>query len=181
MPKTDESGHTENYWLQVETVFSFLLKNQDYLHINRSKDLIRMVMEELKCEERTAQRYISEAKKKDRRLLQKDPVKAFKKALRDRAELISALDLQIAECPSPSVKARFLALKQQAMKDRDELCGLYEKKEKTPRDEILNLNIDYSKLNQRQLQRLAAGEDIRAVLADTDNNHVNDSTDKSQG
>jgi len=180
MPKTDASGHTENYWLQVDTVYSFLLGNQDYLLTQRSISLTRVVMDELKVEIRTAQRLIKEAKKKIRQLHHKNSEKLIHKALQDREDHIRALKLQLEEASKPTEKARFYQLLQTAYKDRDELLGLYEKKEKTPGNENVNLNIDYSKLNSRQLQRLAAGEDIRAVLVDTDNGNPNDSTDKSQ-
>jgi len=179
MPKT-ENGHTEKYWLNVKVVSSFLLTNQEFLECKRGKHLARVVMDELGCEERMAMTYIAEARKEIKLLYTKNVDKKIRKALRDREDQIRSLKLQLADAKKPAEKARFFQLLQTAYKDRDEILGLYEKKEKTPGEANLNLNIDYSKLNSRQLQRLAAGEDIRAVLVDTDNGNPNDSTDKSQ-
>ena len=155
MPKTDESGHTEAYWIRVKVVSSFLLSNQEFLESKRSVDLQEVVKDQFECQESVARKYIAEAKKDIKQLYSKNVDKQIGKALRDREEHIRALKLQLEEAGKPPEKARYYQLLQSAYKDRDELIGLYEQKVK--HTGTINLkNINLSSFTDDQLAKLKA-------------------------
>lgn len=149
-------------WARVDAVINHILDNPAYLQAKRHGGLIKSVVEKIKeltgddISERTAQRYIKEAKGEIRRLAKLQTAKKYERAIMHRLSLIHR-----------ARKAKELKTELLTLKDIAELEGLYPDKNMKHTGEITVKNIDYSKLTKRQLQRIAAGEDINTVLADS--------------
>lgn len=172
MPKTD-NGMTEIVWARVDAVVHLILENDKYFQSKRNLELTNTVMEKFGCQIRMAQRYIAEAKREIRKIGRKNRDAAFVKAIRDREFLISKAKGVKDE------KGNFLInpdykLTLEIMKDRDKLQGLYIEEIKHS-GEIAIKGLDFSKLPEHILQRIAAGEDANKVLAEL---NANSGTDK---
>jgi len=117
MPKTKDK-HTDIIWARVNSILMLLLENDDYLQLKRNKELTETVMKQFGISERSAQIYISEAKREFRKIGRKKAEKgieqAYRKAIRDREFLFRS---------AKSKKDYNLALK--IAQDRDKIQGLY--------------------------------------------------------
>lgn len=149
-------------WARVDAVINHILDNPAYLQAKRHGDLTRSVIEKIKeladdeiCE-RTAERYIKEAKIEIRKLSKLKLKNKLEQAIIYRMSLVQR-----------ARKAKELKTELLTLKDIAELEGLYPEKNMKHSGEITVKNIDYSKLTKRQLQRLAAGEDINNIIADS--------------
>lgn len=155
-------------WARVDAVINHILDNPAYLHAKRYSDLTKTVVDKIKeltgaeITVRTAERYIKEAKIEIRKLCKLKHEKKLERAIINRLSLIQR-----------ARKAKELKTELLTLKDIAELEGLYPDKNMKHTGEITLKNIDYSKLTKRQLQRLAAGEDINTVLADNDDRNSN--------
>lgn len=161
-PEEDDVNRGIITWARVDAVINHILDNPAYLQAKRHGGLIKSVVEKIKeltgkdISERTAQRYIKEAKGEIRRLAKLKTAKKFEHAIVSRMSLVQR-----------ARKAKELKTELLTLKDIAELEGLYPDKNMKHSGEITLKNIDYSKLTKRQLQRLAAGEDINTVIADS--------------
>lgn len=155
MPKT-EGKHTERIWVRIDTVANLILENDRYFQSKRSDELAEIVAERFDVDERTARRYISEAKREVRKLGKKHNINAFKKAIRDREYLFTK---------AKEGKNYKLAL--EVVKDRDELNGLYVQEIKHT-GEIAIRNVDFAKLTDEQLatleRKIKNKEDVNEYL-----------------
>lgn len=154
MPTT-EDGHTDTFWTKVDQVVIQILKNDRFIQNKRLGELTEIICRKMKVSERTAQRYIAEAKKEVRRMGKVKKQSAFKKAIQDREFIIL------------STKKDNLKLALEAMKDRDEILGLYETQVKhSGTVDIKNINL--SSLTDDQLVKLKNfiknGMDVKAAL-----------------
>lgn len=124
MPRTDEK-HTDIVWARVDSVVNLILENDRYLLSKRNGDLCRMVMEKFAIAERTAYRYIAEAKKEIRKLVSTDKTKAFARAMRDREFLYQKAKNGVKDEKNKLVVYPDLKLALDVVKDREKLQGLY--------------------------------------------------------
>lgn len=113
MPKIEESN-TDIVFARVDAIVVLILENERYLQSKRNKELADIVMQKFECKDRTAYTYISQAKREIRKIGNEKKEKAFKKAMRDREWIIQKSKTD------GDTKTALLA-----MKDRDELIGLY--------------------------------------------------------
>lgn len=160
MSRSKDVEHGLIVWARVDAVVSLILQNPRYIKAQRSGELTRVVIDHFKKEkvnitDRTAQRYVKEAKAEIRRISKAKLQEKISKAVFARLSLIE-------RCRTAKDFKTELA----TMKDIAELEGLYPEKNLNIKGELVNKNIDYAKLTKRQLQRLAAGEDINSVLSD---------------
>lgn len=151
MPKID-GEHTETTFAKADAVAKLILENDKYLHGKRSAELCQLVMKEFGVTDNTAYMYIKIARADIKQLGKKDKEKAFKTANR-RNELLWL-----------KLKDSDLKTALETVKEFCKLHGLYE--EQTVKAEVLNKNIDYDKLTDKALRRLAAGESPDVVLSD---------------
>jgi hypothetical protein len=165
MPRLpEESGHTDIVWARIDSVVSLILENDKYFQSKRNKELCDTVMKKFDVSQRTAELYVSEAKKEIRKIGKADKKKAFVKAIRDREFLLQKAkglkDKSGKITEKPDYK---LAL--EIVKDRDKLHGLYVDEVKQS-GELTMKNIDMSKLTEYGLERLKRGDSIEVVLMD---------------
>jgi uncharacterized protein YaeQ len=154
MPTT-EDRHTDTFYTKVDQVVIQILKNDRFIQNKRLSELTKIICEKMNVSERTAFRYIAEAKKEVRRMGKAKKQSAFKKAIQDREFIIL------------SAKQNNLKLALDAMKDRDEIFGLYETQVKHSGNiDIKNINL--SSLTDDQLIKLKNfiknGMDVKAAL-----------------
>ena len=118
MPKLENGEeHTNIIYTRIDAVVQLILKNDRYLQSRRCKELCATMMKEFNVAERTAERYVAEAKKEIRHLSSVKKARAFNRAVRDREYIVNA-----------AKTGDDLKLALEAMKDRDKLFGLYEDK-----------------------------------------------------
>lgn len=161
MPKIDDE-HTNIVWARVDAVAILILENERYLQSKRNKELTEMVSKKFGCDERTSQRYIAEAKREIRKVGTVNRSKAFVKAIRDREYLITKAKGVKDEKGNYVVNPDYKLLLE-ILKDIAKLNGLYIDEVKHS-GEILIKGIDFTKLPEHILQRIASGEDINKVL-----------------
>lgn len=126
MPKLKlKDEHTDIVWTRVDAVVNLILENDRYMQSKRNSELTKSVMEKFKLAERTAQRYISEAKKEIRKLSQADKKNAFAKAMHDREYLLQKAKFGLKDEQNNFIIKPDLALALDVVKDRDKLHGLY--------------------------------------------------------
>lgn len=161
-PEQDE--HTQFFWTRVDSVVVLILENDKYLQSKRNVELTKTIIEQFSVSDRTAQRYIAEAKKAVRRLGLEKRDKAFDKAIRDREFLFQKAKGTKGKdgkyIDEPDYK---LAL--EVVKDRDKIKGLYIEEIKHS-GEITVKNIDYSKFTDYGLERLKKGDPVEQVMID---------------
>jgi hypothetical protein len=147
-------------WARVDAVIKLILDNPAYLHKKRSGDLTRNVVQQIKKQtkenitERTARRYIEEAKKEIKALGKLKFEKKFERAIFNRISLIQRARIE-----------GDLKTELNTLKDLAELEDLYPEKKVNLKGELLLKHFDPSKLTDKQLERLKAGEDPVIVLA----------------
>lgn len=123
MPTTNDQ-HTEIVWVRVDAIVNLILENDKYLHSKRNAELTQKVMGYFGISERTAQRYVSEAKKEIRKIGQSGKKEAFIRAIRDREFLFSKAKGLKNDVGEYIINPDFrLAL--EIIKDRDKIYGLY--------------------------------------------------------
>lgn len=123
MPKTID-GTTEIVWARVDAVVNLILENDRYFQSKRGKELTDIVMQRFGVSDRTAQRYVVEAKKEIRRIGGKDARAAFIKAIQDREFLFQAAKGRKDE-KGKWIESPDFRLALEVVKDRDKLFGLY--------------------------------------------------------
>ena len=165
MPRAkNETEHTDLIWSRIDAVVNLILENDKYYQAKRNKELVDTVMKKFEVAERTARRYVAEAKKEVRRVGSADKKKAFVKAMRDREFLLQKAkglkDPKGGFSEKPDYK---LAL--EIVKDRDKLHGLYVDEIKQT-GEMTMKNIDMSKFTEHGLERLKRGDKVEEVLMD---------------
>lgn len=159
MPRTKDE-HTPILWTRVDAVVNLILENDRYYQSKRNSELTKMVIEKFGISERTAHRYIAEAKSEIRKLSKKNVDQAYIRAIRDREFLyrkaisptfIFNKDLKDEEGNLILVADLKLAL--EVAKDRDHLQGLYVD-EVNINGEVKN-KIDLTGLTVEELRALA--------------------------
>ena len=128
MPKVNsdkEDRHTEIVWARVDAVVNLILENDRYLQSKRNGELCKQVMEQFQIKERTAFRYIAEAKKEIRKLSDTDKKVAFARAMRDRDYLFQTAKRGIKNEKKEYVVFPDHKLALDIIKDRERLNGLY--------------------------------------------------------
>jgi len=156
MPKLPEGEeHTELVFIRIDIVVQMILKNDRFLYSKRCQELVKTVMTDFKCAERTAERYVAEAKKEINKMGKVNKKKAYSKAIRDREYIVSEAKTKDD-----------LKLALDAMKDRDKLNGLYVDEVKQT-GELTMKNVDMSKLTEYGLERLKRGDKVEDVLSDS--------------
>lgn len=126
MPKlTPKEEHTEIVWTRVDAVVNLILENDRYMQSKRNPELTKSVIEKFGLAERTAQRYISEAKKEIRKLSQANKKNAFVRAMRDREFLLQKAKFGMKDEKNRYVINPDLKLALDVIKDREKLHGLY--------------------------------------------------------
>lgn len=124
MPKIDDK-HTDIVWSRVDAVVNLILENDRYLHSKRNKELCKTVMDKFSLAERTAYRYVAEAKKEIRKIGQRDKEKAFIQAIRDREFLFQKAKQVERDEKGRAIGFPDYKLALEVVKDRDKLQGLY--------------------------------------------------------
>jgi hypothetical protein len=153
MPKIKE-GHTDIVWSRVDAVVLLILGNPRYMETKRNIELTNLVVEQFNVSKRTAERYISLAKREVRKIGKEKKEKAFLKAIRDREYLIT----QIRKS-----SIRDFRIELEVMKDRDKLYGLYS--DNINHSGIVTVkNIDMSQFTDYGLEMLANGIPIEKVM-----------------
>jgi hypothetical protein len=156
MPKINpenEDQHTPIVWTRVDAVVNLILENDRYMQSKRNPELTKSVMDKFGLAERTAHRYISEAKKEIRRLGQRDKQKAFERAMHDRESLLQKAKNGVKDEKNRFVLKPDLKLALDVIKDRDKLNGLYvDQIEHSGTIDLTSFNV--SSLTDDQLQRL---------------------------
>lgn len=159
-----ENGHTDIIWARIDSVVALILENDKYLQSKRNAELVETVMKKFEVAERTAHRYVAEAKSEVRKIGKANKQKAFVKAIRDREFLLQKAkgvrDKTGKLTEKPDYK---LAL--EIVKDRDKLHGLYVDEIKQS-GELTMKNVDMSKFTEYGLERLKRGDTIEEVLMD---------------
>jgi len=137
-------NHSVKFYQAVDAVCTILLENTRYLKSKRNKELTQIVTEQLGCSTRTAQRYVSEARREILRIGKEQKEAAFIREIRDREYLLNKVK-------SGGEADYKLAL--EIMKDRAKLLGLYV--EKVEHSGKISLEqIDFNKLSKEQLERI---------------------------
>lgn len=156
MPKiTSGEEHTDLIFTRIDEVVQIILKNDRYIQAQRKPELMKTVMGQFNVSVRTAERYISEAKKEIKKMGKDNKSRAFKRAIRDREFIVSEAKTKDD-----------LKLALEAMKDRDKLNGLYVDEVKQT-GELTMKNVDMSKLTEYGLERLKRGDRVEDVLSDS--------------
>lgn len=150
IPKKED--HTPIIWSRVDAVVGLMLENDRYLSRARTKELIETVKEKFNIAERTAFRYVSEAKKVIRKISRENTANAFNRAMLDREFLFAKAK------NSSDYK---LAL--QIVQDRDKLRGLYI--DKSTQDVTVK-KVDLSIFTDYGLERLSRNEPVELVMQD---------------
>ncbi len=166
MPKT-ENEHTDMIWARVDSVIQVILENDRYLQSKRIKELTDKICEQFDVSDRTARKYISEAKKEIRKYYKLNKDKAFAKAIQDREYLLQ----KVKGIKDPSGKKYIikpdLKLALEVMKDRDKLYGLYVE-EVNVKGKISLIKVDTGKLTDEQLailkSKIKNGENYEEYL-----------------
>lgn len=159
-----ENGHTDIVWSRIDSVVSLILENDKYLQSKRNKELVETVMKKFDASERTASRYVAEAKLEIRKIGKANKHKAFVKAIRDREFLLQKAKGIKNKAGNFAEKPDYkLAL--EILKDRDKLNGLYVDEVKQS-GELTMKNVDMSKFTEYGLERLKRGDMIEEVLMD---------------
>lgn len=161
MPKTKDK-HTDLIWSRVDSIITLILENDRYLKTKRMAELVSIVKERFRVEERTAFRYISEAKAEIRRIGKVNSSEALMRAIRDREFLLQKTK-GIKNEKGEFTVAPDYKLYLETIKDRDKLLGLYEEKVKS---EVSVKNYDMSRFTEHGLERLKRGDSIDDVLRD---------------
>ena len=153
MPASNDNigGHTQTFWLRVDTIVHLILRNRSCLKSKRAESLVEMVKKELDVEDRMAKEYIKYAKPLVKKKFSDDLKEALITAILDREELL--LD-------AGTVKEKL-----DIMKDRDDLKGLYTTKIKET-GEVTVKNIEMSQFTEYGLEKLKRGEKLEEVLLD---------------
>lgn len=155
MPET-ENEHRDGFGMRVDEVVLIILKNDRFIQNKRVQELADLICEKLNVSDRTAYRYIAEAKKEIRRMGKAKKQSAFKKAIQDREFIVQS-----------AKQKDNLKLALDAMKDRDEIFGLYETQVKHSGTVDLK-NINLSSLTDDQLVKLKNfiknGVDVKEAL-----------------
>ena len=124
MPETKDE-HTDIVWQKVDAIVSLILENDKYLNPNRKSDLTKIVMEQFDVSERTAQRYISFARKDIRKIGRDKKEKSFNKAIRDREYLFTKAKSGVKDKDGNYIVEPDFKFALDVVKDRDKLCGHY--------------------------------------------------------
>lgn len=166
MPKA-ETEHTEMVWARVDSVIQVILENDRYLQSKRIKELTDKICEQFDVSDRTARKYIAEAKKEIRKYYRLNKEKAFAKAIQDREYLLQkAKGIKDAAGKKFVVKPD-LKLALEIMKDREKLFGLYVE-EVSVKGKISLVKIDTGKLTDEQLailkSKIKNGENYEEYL-----------------
>ncbi len=157
MPKVINDIHTEFVWARVDAVVKLIVESPRYLMVKRSKSLTELVMKNYDCSQRTAEKYIKEAKQVVKNYYRKRRDSALERALIDREHIIMKLK---AEAGRPDFE---MLLK--TLMDRDRLLGLYDNVV-THKGTVTIKNFDITKLSDYGLERIKAGEDPEQVMND---------------
>jgi len=172
MTKFEEQEHGIIVWARIDGIIHLILQNPRYLQRKRTGELTELVIGHIKKEykitisERTAQRYVKEARNEIRRINARNIEKKKEMAVFARYSLIARAQ-----------KAQNLKEERLTLMDLASLEGLYPEKNIKHTGEIMLKNIDFSKLPEGLLQRIVAGEDLNKVLAEI--NAINTNADKS--
>ncbi len=153
MPASNDNieGHTQTFWLRVETVVEIIIRNRECLKSKRAESLVEMVKEKLSVEDRMAKEYIKYAKPLVRKKFSDDSKEALKDAILDREGLL--------------LDAETVNEKLAIMKDRDDLKNLYTTKIKET-GEVTVKNVEMSQFTEYGLEKLKRGEKLEDVLLD---------------
>ncbi len=155
MPAINDK-HTDVVWSRVDAVVALILENARYMESKRNKELTKMVVKQFNVSERTAQRYITLAKKEVRKIGKEKRERAFEKAIKDREYLIAKIRQS---------SMRDYRLELEIMRDRDKLYGLYAENVNHS-GTLMVKNIDMSQFTDYGLELLANGEPVEKVLLD---------------
>jgi len=161
MPKI-KSQHTDVVWARIDSVVSLILDNDSYLQTKRKEALAKIVSKKFNITKRSAERYISEAKKKIREISKEDARNSFERAMRDR-EFLFLKAKGVKDDKGHYIIEPDFKLALEVVKDRDKIKGLYTEKTES---EVTVKNIDLSKFTEHGLERLKRGDTIEDVLID---------------
>lgn len=156
MPKVktdDQEKHTEIVWSRVDAVVNLILENDRYLQAKRNGELCREVMEKFQIKERTAFRYIAEAKKEIRKLSDTDKKVAFARAMRDRDYLLQTAKRGIKDEQKKFIVFPDHKLALDIIKDRERLRGLYV--EEINVNGVIRTKPDLSGLSTEEIKTIA--------------------------
>lgn len=158
-----EKDHSLEFWGRVDSVVSLIFQNPRYLNKKRSGELTKRVVATIKKEkkisisERTAQRYIVEAKKVVRNTAKADIKKNLDQAVYARMSLVERARI-----------SKDLRTELATLRDIAELQGLYPDKKINVKGEFSLGRVDLKKLTDEQLSTLETlikkGEDPKAFL-----------------
>lgn len=165
MPRTNTSGHTDILWARVDSIIALILENDRYLGSRRTLELVKTVMERFNVEERTAYRYIAEAKKEIKRFGKLNASEALLRAIRDREFLLTRAKGVKDKAGEGWMSEPDYKLYLEILKDRDKLLGLYEEKIRTS-GELTVKNFDLSRLTDHGLERVKRGDSVEEILRD---------------
>jgi hypothetical protein len=152
--KPNESGdkHTDIIWSRIDAVVNLILENDRYFQARRNIELTKTVMEKFAVEERTAQRYISEAKREIRKIGQSDKQKAYIQAIRDREFLFSKAKQPFKDETGRILRPPDYEFALDVVKDRDHIKGLYTEQVKI--DQTLNAHVDLTGITTNDILKL---------------------------
>lgn len=161
MPKTVEK-HTNIYWVRVDQIINLLLENPRYLQSKRNNEVISVLKEKYAIEERTAYRYLEQAKREIRRIGKLKTHEAVAQALRDREYLLAKTRGE-RDKEGNWVTEPDLRLHLEVLRDRDKLLGLYEERVRQTGDVVFK-NIDLTKFTEYGLELISKGSPVEEVL-----------------
>lgn len=150
-----KDGHTEATWAKVDSVILLILENDRYMHARRTNELCEVVIKQFDVSKEQAYRYIRLARTEVRKISKEKVKVAYARALRRREYLWQ-------KCKNSDGR---LAL--DILRDTSKLEDQYPDERVKTENININKNVDYDKLTDKALRRLAAGEDVDVVVSDT--------------
>jgi len=163
MPKILEK-HTNKFWMRVDQIISLLLEHPRYLQSKRNTEIIEQLKEKFAIEERTAYRYLEQAKREIRRIGKLKTHEAIAQALRDREYLLNKTrgerDKEGNWLTEPDLRLHL-----EVLRDRDKLLGLYEERVRQTGDVVFK-NIDLTRFTEYGLELISKGTPVEEVLKD---------------
>lgn len=161
----DKEKKTERIWQRVDAVSQLLCENDLYMQNHRSAELCEVIMEKYEVSKRTAQRYISEARKEVNKLGKSNKKKAFARGIRDRQYLFQNAKMGLKDKSGNYITKPNHKLALEIIKDREDLIGLYTQNIKSS-GEVTVKNVDMSMFTEYGLDKLKRGELLENVLLD---------------
>lgn len=160
-----KNDHTNIVWARVDAVFTLLLENDRYMQMKRVGELISLIMEKFNVSQRTAERYVAEAKDLYREHWEEKKEDALTKQLTDMEYVIQTMKLSLKNATTLADKKKAADVLLSYLIEKGKLKGLYVTEIKQS-GELTIKNVDLSRLTEHGLERIKRGDKIEEVLID---------------